>query len=108
MGWGCEKDKTKAFEFLRKKDITPAAGGNGATLFELGNSFRHGYETAARVGDADAMMEVAQCYLKEIRIKKDKKMAARYYRMVHRQGLSEVAIPGRIKTIKKSIVQSTV
>lgn len=72
-------------------------------LYELGNCFRQGwgcerndyaakiyYETAARLGDADAMVEVAQCYLNGIGAKKDKKKAAQFYRMAEKHGRTEV------------------
>lgn len=54
-------------------------------IFELANCFRHGwgvakdpvaarqyYETAANLGDTDAMNEVAWCYLEGVGGKKDK------------------------------------
>jgi len=54
-------------------------------IFELGNCFRHGwgvekdpvaareyYETAANLGDTDAMNEVAWCYLEGFGCRKDK------------------------------------
>lgn len=54
-------------------------------IFELGNCFRYGwgtkmdpvaakqyYETAANLGDTDAMNEVAWCYLEGFGTKKDK------------------------------------
>lgn len=54
-------------------------------IFELGNCFRHGwgveknaiaarqhYETAANLGDTDAMNEIAWCYLNGFGGKKDK------------------------------------
>lgn len=54
-------------------------------IFELANCFRHGwgvakdpvaakqyYETAANMGDTDAMNEVAWCYLEGFGCKKDK------------------------------------
>ncbi|EKG22258.1 Sel1-like protein [Macrophomina phaseolina MS6] len=54
-------------------------------MFELANSFRHGwgvkkdasaarqyYETAANLGDTDAMNEAAWCYIEGFGCKKDK------------------------------------
>lgn len=54
-------------------------------MFELANSFRHGwgvkkdaaaarqyYETAANLGDTDAMNEAAWCYVEGFGCKKDK------------------------------------
>ncbi|KAJ0293165.1 hypothetical protein Brms1b_000743 [Colletotrichum noveboracense] len=68
-------------------------------IFELANSFRHGwgtktdpiaakqyYETAANLGDTDAMNEVAWCYLEGFGCKKDKFAAARYYRLAEKNG----------------------
>ncbi|TQN72234.1 Protein DSF2 [Colletotrichum shisoi] len=115
-GWGCEPDPEGAIKFLS------AAASNAATveqmalkaglkkggaakgelvlaIFELANSFRHGwgtakdpiaakqyYETAANLGDTDAMNEIAWCYLEGFGCKKDKFAAARYYRLAEKNG----------------------
>jgi TPR repeat protein len=68
-------------------------------IYELGNAFRHGlgcisdpvaarkyYETAAELGDTDAMMETAWCYENGYGGEKDKWRAARYYRIVESKG----------------------
>jgi len=68
-------------------------------IFELGNCFRHGwgvqkdpvaareyYETAANLGDTDAMNEVAWCYLEGFGCRKDKMKSAMFYRMAEKQG----------------------
>ncbi|KAJ4173963.1 hypothetical protein NW754_012954 [Fusarium falciforme] len=68
-------------------------------IFELANCFRHGwgihkdpyaakqyYETAANLGDTDAMNEIAWCYLEGFGCKKDKFAAARYYRLAEKAG----------------------
>lgn len=74
------------------------------SIYELGNCFRYGwgtardpvlakqyYETAARLGDVDAMLECAWCYMTGFGIrKKDKYAAAQYYRMAERAGRVEV------------------
>ncbi|CRK41679.1 hypothetical protein BN1723_018872, partial [Verticillium longisporum] len=101
-GWGCEPDVERGVTYLT------AAASNAATveqlalqaglkkggaykgelvlaIFELGNSFRHGwgtakdpvaakqyYETAANLGDTDAMNEAAWCYVEGFGCKKDK------------------------------------
>ncbi|KAK1687603.1 hypothetical protein BDP55DRAFT_81587 [Colletotrichum godetiae] len=115
-GWGCEPDPEGAIKYLS------AAASNAATveqmalkaglkkggaakgelvlaIFELANSFRHGwgtakdpiaakqyYETAANLGDTDAMNEVAWCYVEGFGCKKDKFAAARYYRLAEKNG----------------------
>ncbi|KAM0576152.1 hypothetical protein ACHAP9_000602 [Verticillium nonalfalfae] len=115
-GWGCEPDVERGVTYLT------AAASNAATveqlalqaglkkggaykgelvlaIFELGNSFRHGwgtakdpvaakqyYETAANLGDTDAMNEAAWCYLEGFGCKKDKFAAARYYRLAEKNG----------------------
>jgi len=68
-------------------------------IFELANSFRHGwgvkkdplaakqyYETAANLGDTDAMNEVGWCYLEGFGCKKDKLKSAKYYRLAEEGG----------------------
>ncbi|KZL73964.1 protein DSF2 [Colletotrichum tofieldiae] len=115
-GWGCEPDPEGAIKYLS------AAASNAATveqmalkaglkkggaakgelvlaIFELANSFRHGwgtakdpiaakqyYETAANLGDTDAMNEIGWCYLEGFGCKKDKFAAARYYRLAEKNG----------------------
>ncbi|KAG7125515.1 Protein DSF2 like protein [Verticillium longisporum] len=115
-GWGCEPDVERGVTYLT------AAASNAATveqlalqaglkkggaykgelvlaIFELGNSFRHGwgtakdpvaakqyYETAANLGDTDAMNEAAWCYVEGFGCKKDKFAAARYYRLAEKNG----------------------
>ncbi|PHH77491.1 hypothetical protein CDD80_555 [Ophiocordyceps camponoti-rufipedis] len=44
------------------------------------------YETAANLGDTDAMNELARCYLEGLGCKKDKFAAARYYRRAEEAG----------------------
>jgi TPR repeat protein len=68
-------------------------------IFELGNCYRNGwgvkkdpvaarqyFETAANLGDTDAMNEVAWCYLEGFGGKKDKFKAAKYYRLAEEKG----------------------
>ncbi|KYK57694.1 Tetratricopeptide-like helical [Drechmeria coniospora] len=101
-GWGCEPDPEAAVRYLSAaasnaatvEQMALAAGmkkGGAAkgelvlAIFELANCFRHGwgipkdsvaakqyYETAANLGDTDAMNEVAWCYLEGFGCKKDK------------------------------------
>jgi hypothetical protein len=101
-GWGCRPDPTKAVSYLRTAATNSAAieaealragmkkGGAAKgelvlAIFELANCFRHGwgvevdkpaarqyYETAANLGDTDAMNEAAWCYLEGFGGKKDK------------------------------------
>ncbi|KKY26159.1 hypothetical protein UCDDS831_g01669 [Diplodia seriata] len=68
-------------------------------MFELANSFRHGwgvkkdasaarqyYETAANLGDTDAMNEAAWCYVEGFGGKKDKYKAAQFLRLAEEKG----------------------
>ncbi|KAK4187959.1 hypothetical protein QBC35DRAFT_497363 [Podospora australis] len=101
-GWGCEPNTAAAVTYLSAaasnaaeiEQLALQAGlkkGGAAkgelvlAIFELANCFRHGwgipkdpiaakqyYETAANLGDTDAMNEVAWCYLEGFGTKKDK------------------------------------
>lgn len=101
-GWGCETDPPRAVTYLRAAASNSAAiesealkagmkkGGAAKgelvlAIFELANCFRHGwgvevdkpaarqyYETAANLGDTDAMEQAAWCYLEGFGGKKDK------------------------------------
>ncbi|PWW79191.1 HCP-like protein [Tuber magnatum] len=115
-GWGIEPDLPRALTYLQSaarnsaavEELALKAGmakGGGAkgelvlAIFELGNCFRHGwgvqkdplaareyYETAANLGDPDAMNEVAWCYLEGFGCRKDKMKSAMFYRMAEKQG----------------------
>ncbi|KAF7714372.1 Uncharacterized protein PECH_001938 [Penicillium ucsense] len=115
-GWGCTKDETRAVEYLSAAATNSAAvesealragmkkGGNAKgelvlAIFELANCFRMGwgvkrdpaaarqyYETAANLGDTDAMDHAAWCYLEGFGGKKDKFKAAKYYRLAEENG----------------------
>ncbi|KAJ5899962.1 hypothetical protein N7495_004706 [Penicillium taxi] len=115
-GWGCIKDEAQAITYLSAAASNSAAvesealragmkkGGAAKgelvlALFELANCFRNGwgidkdpaaarqyYETAANLGDTDAMNEVAWCYLEGFGGKKDKFKAAKYYRLSEESG----------------------
>ncbi|KAI2623663.1 HCP-like protein [Xylaria nigripes] len=115
-GWGCEPDLERAITYLSAAASNAAAveatalkagmvkGGVAKgelvlAIFELANCFRHGwgiakdpvaakqyYETAANLGDNDAMNETAWCYLEGFGCKKDKFQAARYYRLAEKNG----------------------
>ncbi|KAI1081755.1 HCP-like protein [Whalleya microplaca] len=115
-GWGCEPDPARAITYLSAAASNSAAveslalqaglrkGGAAKgelvlAIFELANCFRHGwgipkdpvaakqyYETAANLGDTDAMNEIAWCYLEGFGCKKDKFAAARYYRLAEENG----------------------
>ncbi|CAG8952329.1 hypothetical protein HYFRA_00001074 [Hymenoscyphus fraxineus] len=115
-GWGCEPDHTQAVNYLSAaasnaaaiEDLALKAGmKKGGTakgelvlaIFELANCFRHGwgvavdkvaakqyYETAANLGDTDAMNEVGWCYIEGFGCKKDKWAAAKYYRRAEKAG----------------------
>ncbi|KAL2870075.1 tetratricopeptide repeat protein [Aspergillus lucknowensis] len=101
-GWGCRPDPEKAVTYLSAaasnsalvesqaleaglKKGGAAKGELVLAIFELGNCFRNGwgvkkdavaarqyFETAANLGDTDAMNEIAWCYLEGFGGKKDK------------------------------------
>ncbi|KAK9778436.1 hypothetical protein SCAR479_04838 [Seiridium cardinale] len=101
-GWGCEPNVATAVTYLSvaasnaaevenmalKAGLKKGGAAKGElvlAIFELANCFRHGwgvpkdsvaaknyYETAANLGDTDAMNEVAWCYLEGFGCKKDK------------------------------------
>lgn len=101
-GWGCTPDPQRAVTYLSAaasnsaeiesqalqagmKKGGAAKGELVLAIFELANCFRHGwgvpidkaaarqyYETAANLGDTDAMNEAAWCYLEGFGGKKDK------------------------------------
>lgn len=101
-GWGCPVDPARAVTYLSAaasnsavveaealragvKKGGVAKGELVLAMFELANCFRHGwgiakdpaaarqyYETAANLGDTDAMNEVGWCYLEGFGGKKDK------------------------------------
>jgi TPR repeat protein len=107
-GWGCTPDTARAVTYLSAAASNSAsiesealAGGmkkGGAAkgelvlaIFELANCFRNGwgvevdkvaarqyYETAANLGDTDAMNEAAWCYLEGFGGKKDKVSLSTY------------------------------
>ncbi|KAK2071232.1 hypothetical protein P8C59_005672 [Phyllachora maydis] len=115
-GWGCTPDPAGAVSFLSAAASNAASietlalqaglekGGAAKgelvlAIFELANCFRHGwgcavdpvaakqyYETAANLGDTDAMNEVAWCYEQGFGTKKDKFAAAKYYRLAETNG----------------------
>lgn len=115
-GWGCTQDEQQAVVYLSSAAANSASiesealragvkkGGAAKgelilAIFELANCFRNGwgmqkdpvaarlyYETAANLGDTDAMNETAWCYLEGFGGKKDKLMAAKYYRLAEEHG----------------------
>ncbi|KAI0904712.1 HCP-like protein [Ustulina deusta] len=115
-GWGCEPDLERAVTYLSaaasnaatvetlalKAGLKKGGAAKGElvlAIFELANCFRHGwgigkdpvaakqyYETAANLGDTDAMNEAAWCYLEGFGCKKDKFQAAQYYRLAEKNG----------------------
>ncbi|KAJ2083483.1 hypothetical protein H4R24_000756 [Coemansia sp. RSA 988] len=113
-GWGCQPNEHLAFIFLQKageivvphvKDMDPTVAGMAReelamAIYELGQSYRHGwgvsrnkktaayyFEVAADLGDADAQSDLAACYEKGDGVKRDMKRAAHYYRLAHKQGV---------------------
>lgn len=114
--WGIDKDEQAALRYLKlaaagaaeiEKEALAAGLKKGGTakgelvlaIYELGNSYRQGwgvekdpvaakefYETAANLGDMDAMNEVAWCYEQGFGCKRDKKKAAQFYRRAEQKG----------------------
>lgn len=112
-GWGIEPDPTLAVKYLSEAasnsanveanalDAGMRKGGAAKgelvlAIYELANSFRHGwgvqkdtlaarkyYECAANLGDTDAMNEVAKCYEDGIGGKKDKVRTLQKPRIIH-------------------------
>lgn len=119
-GWGCIPDADRALTYLsyaasnsaavESEALSSGAKTGGAAkgelvlaIFELGNCFRYGwgtaidkaaarqyYETAANLGDVDAMSEVAWCYLEGFGGPKDKWKAAQYLRRAENKGKKEI------------------
>ncbi|OJD30890.1 tetratricopeptide-like helical [Diplodia corticola] len=115
-GWGCPPNPELAVTYLSHaasnsaeiealalqagmKKGGAAKGELVLAMFELANSFRHGwgvkkdapaarqyYETAANLGDTDAMNEAAWCYLEGFGGKKDKFKAAQFLRLAEEKG----------------------
>ncbi|KAF2787178.1 HCP-like protein [Melanomma pulvis-pyrius CBS 109.77] len=115
-GWGCEPNPQRAIQYLsyaasNSAEVESLALGAGLkkggvakgelvlAMYELANCFRNGwgikkdpvaakqyYETAANLGDTDAMNEVAWCYLEGFGTKKDKFKAAQFLRLAETKG----------------------
>ena len=112
-GWGCTPDPTRAVTYLSAAASNSASiesealasgmkkGGAAKgelvlAIFELANCFRNGwgvevdkvaarqyYETAANLGDTDAMNEAAWCYLEGFGGKKDKVSLSLHSHLFH-------------------------
>ncbi|KAL8756691.1 MAG: hypothetical protein Q9184_004415 [Pyrenodesmia sp. 2 TL-2023] len=115
-GWGIPADPPLAITYLSRAASSSAAVESAAlssgmkkggaakgelvlSIYELANSYRHGwgvekdpvaarsyYETAANLGDTDAMNEVARCCEEGFGGKKDRFTAAKYYRLAEQHG----------------------
>jgi len=115
-GWGIEQNPSLGMTYLSQaasnsafieaqalssgmKSGGAAKGELVLAIYELANSFRHGwgvekdpvaarsyYETAANLGDTDAMNEAAWCYEQGFGGKKDKFTAAKWYRRAEEKG----------------------
>ncbi|KAF8196904.1 hypothetical protein K438DRAFT_1585443 [Mycena galopus ATCC 62051] len=121
-GWGCTKNEKQGFKWLRRaaesavSDLESARTGGaidqGAVqtelvlaIYEVGQCFFHGwgigkdqkmgvsyYAVAARMGDADAQMDLGFCLANGKGTKKDRKEAAKWYRAAVKQGQSAVGL----------------
>ncbi|KAF4555373.1 Sel1 repeat-containing protein 3 [Elsinoe fawcettii] len=119
-GWGCTPSPSEAVHFLSlaaknsagiesqalKAGMHKGGAAKGElvlAIFELANCYRYGwgvgkdaraarefYETAANLGDLDAMEEAAWCYLEGFGGGKDKGVAARYLRRAEEGGRKRV------------------
>ncbi|KAI9280496.1 hypothetical protein BY458DRAFT_584392 [Sporodiniella umbellata] len=113
-GWGCKKNEHLAFQYLQKaaehavEDLesfsntvnkSASKGELIMAIYELGVSFRHGwgckknketavyyFKIAADLNDADAQNDLGHCYYNGHGVKKDLRMAAKYYRKADKQG----------------------
>lgn len=115
-GWGCPTDPEQAIKYLslaasnsaevEKIALDAGVKKGGAAkgelvlaMYELANCYRNGwgikkdpvaakhyYETAANLGDTDAMNEVAWCYLEGFGTKKDRFKAAQFLRLAESKG----------------------
>ncbi|KAJ7809699.1 hypothetical protein B0H14DRAFT_2865475 [Mycena olivaceomarginata] len=120
-GWGCTKNEKSGFKWLRRaaehavSDLESARKGgaiDGAVetelvlaIYEVGQCFFHGwgipkdqkmgvsyYAVAARMGDADAQMDLGFCLANGKGVKKDRKEAAKWYRAAVKQGQSDIGL----------------
>ncbi|KAJ7222574.1 hypothetical protein GGX14DRAFT_429097 [Mycena pura] len=121
-GWGCTKNEKHGFKWLRRAaehavtDLEAARMGGEINesavetelvlaIYEVGQCFFHGwgipkdqkmgvsyYAVAARMGDADAQMDLAFCLANGRGAKKDRKGAAKWYRAAVKQGQSDVGL----------------
>ncbi|KAK5129140.1 hypothetical protein LTR08_003805 [Meristemomyces frigidus] len=119
-GWGIPPEPEKAINYLslaaansasiEEQALASGMKKGGAAkgelvlaIFELANCFRHGwgvkkdalaarqyYETAANLGDTDAMEEAAWCYIEGFGGAKDKFKAASYLRFAEEKGSKAV------------------
>ncbi|KAH9825738.1 Sel1-like repeat protein [Teratosphaeria destructans] len=119
-GWGIPPEPDKAVHYLslaasnsasvEQQALESGMRRGGAAkgelvlaIFELANCFRHGwgvkkdavaarqyYETAANLGDTDAMEEAAWCFLEGFGGAKDKFKAAQYLRLAEEKGSKSV------------------
>ncbi|MDI1491427.1 MAG: hypothetical protein OHK93_002636 [Ramalina farinacea] len=115
-GWGIEPNPGLGITYLSRaatmsadvesdalaKGVKKGGAAKGElvlAIYELANSFRHGwgvekdplaarkyYEVAANLGDTDAMNECGWCYDEGYGGKKDRYTAAQYYRRAEQQG----------------------
>ncbi|KAJ7477165.1 hypothetical protein B0H11DRAFT_2030005 [Mycena galericulata] len=121
-GWGCTKNEKNGFKWLRRaaenavSDLESARKGGAIdesavqtelvlAIYEVGQCFFHGwgiakdqkmgvsyYAVAARMGDADAQMDLAFCLANGKGSKKDRKGAAKWYRAAVEQGQSDIGL----------------
>ncbi|KAJ7717230.1 hypothetical protein B0H16DRAFT_1611876 [Mycena metata] len=121
-GWGCAKNEKHGFKWLRRaaesavSDLEAARTGGEIdqsavqtelvlAIYEVGQCFFHGwgipkdqkmgvsyYAVAARMGDADAQMDLAFCLANGKGTKKDRKQAAKWYRDAVKQGQSDIGL----------------
>ncbi|KAK4540819.1 hypothetical protein LTR36_008896 [Oleoguttula mirabilis] len=119
-GWGVTPEPEKAIHYLslaasnsasiEEQALSSGMKKGGAAkgelvlaIFELANCFRQGwgvkkdalaarqyYETAANLGDTDAMEEAAWCYMEGFGGGKDKFKAAQYLRLAEDKGRKQV------------------
>ena len=107
-GWGMPKDEELSFVLLSQcTDMYKDLLGNNSNipthlplaLYETAMSFQQGWGTekdlakgayyfqlASKLGDADAQVALAECFLRGDGVKPSKKEAAKWFRMAEKQG----------------------
>ncbi|RKO99154.1 hypothetical protein CXG81DRAFT_14931 [Caulochytrium protostelioides] len=120
-GWGVRRNERAAVVLLQRaaeravRDLMARTGSIGASgtaashelglaIYELAMSFRQGWgvakdkasamyylQIAAQLGDVDAQMALGEAYLAGKGVRRDKRLAAKWFRSAERQGARMVS-----------------